>query len=74
MQLQPAVSRMHTYYIQETVSLSVILSLFEIYQISLQRMKAETLSWSGGCQTARGQKGPQDGAKIGNNLELIINK
>ncbi len=65
MQLQPAVSRMHTYYIQEAVSLSVILSLFEIFQISIPRMKAETLSWSGGWHRALGgYEGPLDVAKV----------
>ena len=43
----PAVGRMHA-YIQVSVCLSVILLWIEIFQISLQRMKAETLSWSSG--------------------------
>jgi len=49
------------------MSLSLILPLLEIYQISLLRMKAETLSWSSGCLSATlvgVQNGPQDDAKV----------
>ena len=37
---------------------------FEIYQTSIERMKAETLSWSSGFPSARGRIRPQDVAKI----------
>ena len=36
-------------HIRRECFMPAILRLLEIYQISTKRMKAETLSWSGGC-------------------------
>ena len=44
---------MHTDISDESIPCLAILRLFEIYQISLQRMKAETLSWSSGWQSCK---------------------